>query len=530
MMKMPPIQKKYIYLILFISLLYYLPGVISPRDFWVEDEARYGEILREMIHDGRWFVTYLNGTFYSDKPPIYFWLCALASVLLGKITVFSCMIVTWLSTVGCLLVTYKFSAELEDARSGFLSAMILLSTFLFIACAQIVRMDMLMTLFIIWALYLFYLGHHKKQRKYYTLFYVLTGLAVLSKGPFGFTFPFIPPLIFLAVRREWKEMRHFVFHWGFLIFLTMIGAWLGGAWLTGHRDFVHSLFLEQMAGRAVQSFAHKEPWYFYIMLLPGVMLPWFAFLFRAVYHDKRAGKPYSLLLYAWFVAGIVSISVISGKLFIYLLPVMPPAAMVLGPFFNRLLNDKSLRNRWFALESVSMTVLLFGLFAATPFVARQFPTTHMANLWPLAWVFIPVTVLGIVLGTAKKVRAFLIMTIAALWLFGLYGFLVIAPQTNPIVSARTIGLELASLAEKGYTVSTHDVRRGIFNFYADMLLPGLESGELTDYMQNPRHILVTKKKTYEKFKNQWPPDITILSCREIANEFYVVTGRRQETP
>ena len=94
------------------------------------------------------------------------------------------MIVTWLSTAGCLLVTYKFSSDLSNPRTGFLSTMILMSTFLVIACGQIVRMDMLMTLFIIWALYMFYLGHHKSDRRYYALFWVMTGMAVLSKGPY----------------------------------------------------------------------------------------------------------------------------------------------------------------------------------------------------------------------------------------------------------------------------------------------------------------------------------------------------------
>ena len=73
------IKTKHILIIFIVSLLYFLPGIISPRDFWVEDEARYCEILREMVHDGQWAVPHLNGHYYPDKPPTYFWLCAISS-------------------------------------------------------------------------------------------------------------------------------------------------------------------------------------------------------------------------------------------------------------------------------------------------------------------------------------------------------------------------------------------------------------------------------------------------------------------
>ena len=65
--------KRHILILIGAALVCYLPALVAPREFWVADETRYAEVLREMIHDGHWIVPRLNGQFYADKPPLYFW-------------------------------------------------------------------------------------------------------------------------------------------------------------------------------------------------------------------------------------------------------------------------------------------------------------------------------------------------------------------------------------------------------------------------------------------------------------------------
>ena len=57
-----------------LASLVLLPGVLSPRDFTISDEARYADVMRGMRDEGHWIVPYLNGSFYADKPPVFFWL------------------------------------------------------------------------------------------------------------------------------------------------------------------------------------------------------------------------------------------------------------------------------------------------------------------------------------------------------------------------------------------------------------------------------------------------------------------------
>jgi 4-amino-4-deoxy-L-arabinose transferase-like glycosyltransferase len=515
-------EKRYILILILMTLLYVLPGVFSPRDFWVEDEARYAEVLREMVHGGEWIVPHLNGTFYPDKPPLYFWLCAAAALIIGKITPAGCMFITLLSALGTVIVTCFFGALLFNRRSGFLGALILLPTLLFLGCAQIVRMDMLLTFFCTAAIYFFYLGYQNRKNSYYTLFYIFTALAVLTKGPFGFSFSFLPAVIFLIQKRAWRTLRQFIFHRGFLLFFLISGGWLVLSWVTGHSDFVRSLFFEQIAGRAVKAFSHREPVYFYLILLPFVFLPWTGFLIRAVRDLRNKSSEGAWLLFWWFIAGFVVISAVSGKLFIYLLPLIPPVTMITGRFFDRLLSDKTLLNRSFQIEGIVAVSFTFGLFGIVPFFARYFPSMQETHFGLLSVIFLPLFAGGIVLSLVKKARWLFVLLLAGMWLFSSVAMLDLVPQINDLVSARQIGESIVQYTNQGNLIATFQVRRGILNFYADQIIPELNAVDLASYFTESNRVLIMKENEYKKQMDQFSQDIRIVSQYEISNEHYVV--------
>ncbi len=506
-------------LIILITLIFYLPGVLSPRDFWVEDEARYGEILREMLDAGQWFVPHLNNHFYPDKPPVYFWLAATVSLITGKITPFSGLIITWITTLGAILTTYFFTKKLYNQRAAFLASLVLTSTFLVLGCAQIVRMDMMMTWFVTWAIYAFYLGYTKGQTRWYYLFYIFAALAVMGKGPLGFTFAWFPAIIYLMTEKKWKELFKFVVHPGFILFLLLAVSWILAAWFTGNKDFVNTIINEQLLGRAVKSFSHKEPIYFYLMLLPFVLLPWSPFIPRAL---KRGGKAYKLLI-LWFVLGFVTISILSGKLFIYLLPLVPAVAMMLGKLFDELLTYKGTVKAW-RIESMIAILLTFGFFIALVFAAPHYPIADQLRISSLAWVFIPLTLVAVWFAWKQKIKHTFVLLFLGMYIFSFYLFQVMIPQLNSYFSAREIGAEIAQHEQEGYTVSIFRVRRGILNFYAETYLPEKELSDLDGFFETPNQLLIMKKSEYKK-QQKLLADTHVLSNYEIANEKYVIIGK-----
>ena len=108
------------------------------------------------------------------------------------------MLFTWLAAAGCMVVTYKLGEAIYSRRAALIGVILMMSSFLFLVCAQIVRMDMPMAFFITLAMYVFFIGYQQQRAYAWYLFYIAAALAVLLKGPFGFAIPFIACLCFLG--------------------------------------------------------------------------------------------------------------------------------------------------------------------------------------------------------------------------------------------------------------------------------------------------------------------------------------------
>jgi 4-amino-4-deoxy-L-arabinose transferase-like glycosyltransferase len=53
-------------------------ALLAGRPLFDPDEGRYAEIPREMLSGGDWVIPHLNALVYLEKPPLQYWLTALA--------------------------------------------------------------------------------------------------------------------------------------------------------------------------------------------------------------------------------------------------------------------------------------------------------------------------------------------------------------------------------------------------------------------------------------------------------------------
>src|SRR6202163_85093 len=61
---------------LFCTMLWF--ALLAHRPLYDPDEGRYAEIPREMLSGGDWVIPHLNALVYLEKPPLQYWLTALA--------------------------------------------------------------------------------------------------------------------------------------------------------------------------------------------------------------------------------------------------------------------------------------------------------------------------------------------------------------------------------------------------------------------------------------------------------------------
>ena len=237
--------------------------------------------------------------------------------------------------------------------------------------------DMMLAFFALLGIYsLLKLVDSGLSLKYWMLLGIAIGGGVLSKGPVILLH--ILPVALLAP--WWLKTADFRWkHWYFgLIAAILIGAVIALCWaipagIAGGEAYRKAIFLGQTSGRLVESFAHQLPWWWYLEILPLLLLPWllwkplWAGLRKLTYQDS--GIRFCL---AWAIPVFIAFSLISGKRIHYLLPLVPALALILA----RAVDEITEPERWERAHSVVMAV--FGLLGA---VLMLLPRLNDAYHW-----------------------------------------------------------------------------------------------------------------------------------------------------
>jgi hypothetical protein len=87
-------------------------------------EARYAEIPRQMLDEGRLVVPVLHEQDYLDKPPLLYW-CVMASYRVFGVHDWAARLVPGLAGVLTVLLTYLWGRRAFGTRTGFCAAVVL---------------------------------------------------------------------------------------------------------------------------------------------------------------------------------------------------------------------------------------------------------------------------------------------------------------------------------------------------------------------------------------------------------------------
>src|ERR1044071_177307 len=116
--------------LLALALLLIATG-IGLRDPWPADEPRFALVARDMVTSGDWMFPRVGGDLYSDKPPLYFWLLAIAYLITGSIR-YSFLIPSFLAACGTLYLVYDMARRLAGSAAGVAAATLLACTVQFV--------------------------------------------------------------------------------------------------------------------------------------------------------------------------------------------------------------------------------------------------------------------------------------------------------------------------------------------------------------------------------------------------------------
>lgn len=295
---------------------------------WEPDEARYAEIAREMLQRGNAIVPHLNYVAYVEKPPLLYWLTTLSFWIFG-VSEFAARLLVALSAIAGILATYFFALRAFGRRHAFLAGAILATTPLYAVMAQVITTDMLLTALVTIATFSFYLAW-KEGGRWCWIAYVAMGLAVLTKGPVGVALPILTMVVFLGWNRELGgAIRRFRAVPGLALTILIAAPWFV-AMTIREPGFFDFYFVGEHLRRIFDAdYSHSEAVYFYIPVLALGLLPWSLLVPFLTWRSAPRNLARRFCVVAAGVT-IVAFSCASAKLIPYVLPALPPLAVLIA--------------------------------------------------------------------------------------------------------------------------------------------------------------------------------------------------------
>ncbi len=290
-------------------------GLLGP------DEPRYASIGRQMARSGDWVTPVLWGEPWFEKPPLLYWMIALATHAGLRDETAARLPVACLS-VAFLIFYQRMLARLFGQRAAWFASLILATSVGWVSFSQFALPDLPMAAAFSAAMLLAmpWLAAGPPRRLW--LAGALLGLAVLAKGlvPVALALP----LVWMG-RRRWRDLL-----WPAAVLLVVVLPWHGLAtWRHGF-GFLDELYYKHHFQRfASGALLHPQPFWFYLPVLPAGLLPWSPLLLllgaRETWRDSQRR-----FLLVTVVSGFVFFSLAVNKLPGYLLPLAPAVCALAG--------------------------------------------------------------------------------------------------------------------------------------------------------------------------------------------------------
>ena len=553
----------WLFVINFTAFIWHL-GSTSLVD---ETEPLFAEAARQMTVTNNWITPYFNGETRFDKPPLIYWLMAIGYRLIGvnewAVRLPSAIAAIAITILGFYTLKHFGITNFKEQNiykqkqlwlSAFIGSGLMALNPHTIIWGRTGVSDMLLSGCMGCALFCFFWGYATSVNKWYLAFYVLLGLAVLTKGPVGIVLPgLIIGCFLLYVGQFWQVVREIKLFWGAIIFTIITVPWYVLVWLENGRNFIDSFFGYHNLQRFTDVVnGHEAPWYFYFLIVLLLFAPWSVYLVSAIANIRWWKRAYwikqprvnhlAIFAFFWFSCIFIFFSVSVTKLPSYVLPLVPAAAILVALLWSNFITY-TWKNRsidYSLLASIILNLILavalsiafylspnwIGKDPATPKLSRILGESILPISGTIVWAIIALSI-AFCLFNRKFWRG-----IIAVNLIGFIAFIsfVLIPTTFFIDTHRQIPLkEIASIItqikQTSEPIFMVGFKKPSLVFYTRQPISFFKRrSDLRAYLANHRNqidsstiLIIGRTKDLEKIVNLEPEDYTPIDSRGVYN-------------
>jgi 4-amino-4-deoxy-L-arabinose transferase-like glycosyltransferase len=375
-----------------------------------ETEPLFAEASRQLLIRDDWITPYFNGETRFDKPILIYWSIAIGYKLIG-VNEWAVRLPSAIAAIALTVFVFYtlryfgFSspklARIETNNIGqlwfaaWVGAAIVTFNLEHLIWGRTGVSDMLLSGCIGSSLLCFFWGYVWQEKlgettakfipnKWYISFYVLVGLAVLTKGPIGIVLPGLIIVVFVVYLGKFQQVvKEIGVPFGLLIIAVICLPWYILVTFKNGDAFINSFFGYHNVERFTSVVnGHSAGWYFYFLIILGLFFPWSIYLPLAIarirfwqinyWRQQPRFAQLSLFAFIWFACIFIFFSISITKLPSYILPLIPAASILVTLIWE----EKKVDNKWFLVSAIANITLSIGLsiaFILSPYLVGKDP-------------------------------------------------------------------------------------------------------------------------------------------------------------
>jgi len=478
------------------------------------DEVFYTQSAKEMVANDSWLTPMIFDEAQFEKPIMFYFMMASLIKVFGLSPAVARFWPGFFGILG-LVVSYWIAWMMfGKKRVSFLSGVILGTSFIYLALSRAVLTDVVFSIWVTIALGFFYFAYKYEDKRTFgtIMFFIISALAVLTKGLLGITFIFTPALLLLAYNKDLRLLKNKSVWFGFLLFLTIALPWHilmyreHGSW------FIDEYFKNVHIRRLFVTEHQKiNKWFFYPALMVVGVIPWIfvaipawiSAIKKVVKKDVYASRFF--FLFAWIFSVFIYVQPAQCKLASYIFPMFPAIAIMIAVYLEDVFEwveaghkSRSLYVCGFLASFVLLAVSVCAIVFGNKYIDILVSMKPMYILSGIAF-FVSATMLTLNLRRSHVAMTYFHVSITATLLFCL---IFAIPYAEPWVSCKEVSEEFVKIDQSDSTVlASKFYVRGV-RFYTDRDMAVIAMRDKGFFSPHPIPFLNDEKKVRDFLSTQ----------------------------
>lgn len=375
-----------------LAILYLFVGVFD-HSIWAPVEPTIAGIVWNMVEHGNLAIPFVNVDPFVEKPPFYYWLAWLVSVVTGRLDAGTIRLPAALLGVTCLALIYWIAARAYGRRIACVTTLLGALTLMFWDSAHRAASDISANFFafLCFALFARGLGSSARQTRDHwqpwdLAFCMALATSFYAKNVFTFLLVLPPVTVMMLLDRQPRRLMRISIVTGLLLVVFLL-PWVVAVYREGGLEQLRILFFDNTIGRFLSLgdeykaqltttisdalLAEKEPFYFYLPRLFAYPLPWTPLALVAVvdlFRTPFVRTDLERFLLVGVIALPLALSVSSAKSTDYMVPILFFDLLIVARFLSLWSRGEIALAGWERFLIVGNGVIALVLLAVFPIV------------------------------------------------------------------------------------------------------------------------------------------------------------------